>query len=153
MRRGVLLIERELEDPARRAACACSLLRVLELDVMIINLADGDERLARLSELGQSPVLGSDVRLDLAAGTTVLVGRNGAGKSVILERIHAALSHVTFASQSIDPLRVACEMALQAKLLRYECVWTARAAAEPEARGPSSLVALETCWSWRLVRS
>ena len=39
-----------LADPARRAACACSLLRVLDLDVMIINLAYGDERLARLSE-------------------------------------------------------------------------------------------------------
>lgn len=47
---GVLLIEREVEDPRRRAACACSLLRVLDLDVMIINLAYGDERLARLSE-------------------------------------------------------------------------------------------------------
>ena len=47
---GVLVIERELADPARRAACACSLLRVLDLDVMIINLAYGDERLARLSE-------------------------------------------------------------------------------------------------------
>ena len=47
---GVQLIERELSDPARRADCACSLLRILDLDVMIINLAYGDERLDRLSE-------------------------------------------------------------------------------------------------------
>lgn len=47
---GVLLIERELADPARRAACAASLLRVLDLDLMIINLAYGDERLDRLTE-------------------------------------------------------------------------------------------------------
>ena len=47
---GVALIERELADPTARIDCARSLLRALDLDVMIINLAYGDDRLDRLSE-------------------------------------------------------------------------------------------------------
>lgn len=47
---GVALLEREIADPVARTACARSLLRVLDLDVMIINLAYGDDRLDRLSE-------------------------------------------------------------------------------------------------------
>ena len=43
------LLEQTVADPARRSACAQSLLRLLDLDLMVINLAYGDERLDRLS--------------------------------------------------------------------------------------------------------
>lgn len=46
---GVDLLERTIADPVRRVACSQSLLRLLDLDLMIINLAYGDERLDRLS--------------------------------------------------------------------------------------------------------
>lgn len=43
------LLERTIADPARRNACSQSVLRLLDLDLMIINLAYGEERLERLS--------------------------------------------------------------------------------------------------------
>lgn len=39
-------------------------------------------------ELDRWPVLGAPVKIDLSPGTVVLVGRNGAGKSLILEGLH-----------------------------------------------------------------
>lgn len=47
---GVALLERTIPDAERRTACARSLLRALDLDIMIINLAYGDDRLDRLGE-------------------------------------------------------------------------------------------------------
>lgn len=43
------LITREFPDPALQVAYSTSLIRLLDLDMMIINLAYGDERLDRLS--------------------------------------------------------------------------------------------------------
>lgn len=44
------LIAREVEDEARRVACSQALIRLLDLDLAIINLAYGEDRLDRLSE-------------------------------------------------------------------------------------------------------
>lgn len=44
------LIRAHVDDPALQAAYAASLIRLLDLDLMIINLAYGDERLDRLSQ-------------------------------------------------------------------------------------------------------
>lgn len=96
-------------------------------------------------ELGQSPVLGRDVRVELAPGTTVLVGRNGAGKSAILERIFAGLGRAVHGGVSADPLGVACELTTRAQRLRYECRWSVHDAGENHARGPYVLVESERC--------
>lgn len=47
---SVDLLEQTIADPTRRVACSQSLLRILDLDLLIINLAYGDERLDRLSQ-------------------------------------------------------------------------------------------------------
>lgn len=97
-------------------------------------------------ELGQSPVLGRDVRLELTPGTTVLVGRNGAGKSAILERIVAGLQHVTLGIGSADPSVLACDLQAGARLIRYRCIWSAPVSGgEAETREPLSSVAQESC--------
>lgn len=88
-------------------------------------------------ELGRSPVLGSDVRLEVSPSVTVLVGRNGAGKSAILERIHAGIARAVGAGESRDPPQLACEAGVWGDLLRYSCVW------EQDNRGSSSSVAEE----------
>jgi predicted ATPase len=113
---------------------------------------DGDEQAQAITrelrfaaiELGQSPVLGRDLRLELVAGTTVLVGRNGAGKSAILERIATALGRATIGAESSEPLRLGCEIQAPEMLLRYECTWAARAG-ESETRGPFLSVERERC--------
>ncbi|MCY1064814.1 protoglobin domain-containing protein [Nannocystis sp. RBIL2] len=45
---GLALLEAHVEDPARRAAAGRSLLKILDLDLMIINLAYADDRVDRL---------------------------------------------------------------------------------------------------------
>lgn len=47
---GTELIERHIADPDRRIACTQSYLRILDLDMMLVNLAYGEERLERLSQ-------------------------------------------------------------------------------------------------------
>jgi len=44
------LIANNIADKAQQAACAQSVVRILDLDLMIINLAYGEERLDRLSQ-------------------------------------------------------------------------------------------------------
>lgn len=76
-------------------------------------------------ELGLSPVLGQDIRLELTPDITVLVGRNGAGKSALLERIRTTLHHISGMSDTpSDVARVACDLALGEQQLRYECTRT-----------------------------
>ncbi len=75
-------------------------------------------------ELGQSVALGGDVRLELAPGTTVLVGRNGTGKSAILENIHAVLRSVVGWGPSPPSLsRVTCDLQLRDRTIQYQCTW------------------------------
>lgn len=102
---------------------------------------DGDEqdqedtRALRFAaiELGQSVALGGDVRLDLAPGVTVLVGRNGTGKSAILENIHAVLRAVVDSERSSPGLsRVTCDLQLRDRTIQYQCAWSAAPAAELE---------------------
>lgn len=45
---GVALIEAHVDDPQRRSDAARSLLKILDLDLMIINLAYADDRVDRL---------------------------------------------------------------------------------------------------------
>lgn len=96
-------------------------------------------------EVGGSEALGGDVRLEVDRQTTVLVGRNGAGKSALLERILAgawgAVGTVT--STQPDPLRFAAEIRRRhapAETVRYECTWQRAASPEfPEDLPPGSL--------------
>lgn len=91
-----------------------------------------DKELARhltlaVVELGMSPALGGDLRVDLAPRTTVLVGRNGAGKSAILERIATGFQNVWGIAETVptDPGRFACELQAQGTRYRYQCIWHA----------------------------
>jgi hypothetical protein len=47
---GTELIAREIGDPDERVACTQSYLRILDLDMMLVDLAYGEERLDRLSQ-------------------------------------------------------------------------------------------------------
>jgi predicted ATPase len=83
----------------------------------------------RAVELGMSPALGGDIRLELAPRTTVLVGKNGAGKSAILERASSAFINVWGMAKSSqpDPGRLSCEFQLRdSTLFRYRCIWSPR---------------------------
>jgi predicted ATPase len=90
---------------------------------------DEDKQLAqelmlRAVELGMSPALGGDVRLELAPGTTVLVGKNGAGKSAILERISQGFDTIRGIGSQPDPGRFACEWEVhESGVLRYQYIW------------------------------
>ena len=86
-------------------------------------------------ELKESAALGTDVRLDLSPRTTVLVGRNGAGKSLLLEKMYAGIWGAAGVVQTSgpDPAYFACEVDVEplrptenAFKLRYECRWRPR---------------------------
>jgi len=109
-------------------------------------------------ELGDSAALGGDVRLEMHERTTVLVGRNGAGKSAILEKLRAgawgAIGVVDDVSP--DPARFACEVRYRSTPdvgVRYECRWQPPedppGGDEPRTRSPKSEADLapiaETC--------
>jgi predicted ATPase len=99
-------------------------------------------------ELGPSPVLGPGVRLDLTPDVTVLVGRNGAGKSALLERIFAGLHYS--AGDPIAPTdlaRLVCEAQVHKHLMRYECTWTARTPSAPSPDRPAIPIVEERCTS------
>jgi predicted ATPase len=86
-------------------------------------------------ELGASPALGGNVRLDLAPQATVLVGKNGAGKSAVLERITQGARNVWGLANDPqpDPGHFACEFESQGAIrVRYECSWLPRADTVPE---------------------
>jgi len=102
-------------------------------------------------EVGGSAALGADVRLDLAASTTLLVGKNGVGKSLLLEKlesgIEAALGGIV--APEPDPGRFACEAEIRASAeaessqkLRYECRWQPREA-DPRDSGAALHVRAE----------
>ena len=110
-------------------------------------------------ELKESPSLGGDVRIDLAPRTTVLVGKNGAGKSLLLEKLHAALKRVTGVVEVAepDPAKFACDVEPRregsASEVHYECSWRPRNE-EFEMRDTSALPTAtevdleveEACW-------
>lgn len=87
------------------------------------------EFLLRSIELGRSESLGGgDVRLELAERTTVLVGKNGAGKSALLERLSGAATIVAGIPSfqvAIDPERFACELSDGAHRVSYGYRWVA----------------------------
>lgn len=91
-------------------------------------------------ELKESAALGGDVRLDLSPRTTVLVGKNGAGKSLLLEKMHAGIRRAVGLLQTAepDPAHFVCKVDVEplrpaGKIfkLRYECHWRPREG-EPE---------------------
>lgn len=86
-------------------------------------------------DLGGSPVLGPSVHIEIDPRTTVLVGKNGAGKSAILERIDAAF-HASWglARHPIDPTFFGCKLLLgsQNGHIEYQCGWQASAADLPD---------------------
>lgn len=86
-------------------------------------------------ELKESASLGGDVRLDLSPRTTVLVGKNGAGKSLLLEKMYAGIGRSVGLVETADPdpAHFACEVGGEyqrtpgkAFKLRYECHWRPR---------------------------
>jgi predicted ATPase len=113
-------------------------------------------------ELKESSALGADVRLDLSPHTTVLVGRNGAGKSLLLEKMHAGIEGAVGVLQTAepDPAHFACEvdvgpshLAGKNFKLRYECHWRPRDEEMAGARTAAPLLPTEVdlkveehCW-------
>lgn len=94
-------------------------------------------------ELGNSPALGGDVRVELGPRATVLVGRNGVGKSAILERIHEALRAAVAGTSEhqIDPGRLTCDISQgndRTIRYRYQCIW--QPPEETDSEGPDSEV-------------
>jgi predicted ATPase len=91
-------------------------------------------------EVGGSAALGADVRLDLTPQVTVLVGKNGAGKSLLLEKLEAGIYAAFGVPRALDPARFACEVdvrttnAEDAAKLRYECRFQLRNAAGRDAQ-------------------
>jgi hypothetical protein len=92
-------------------------------------------------EVGGSAALGADVRLDLAPRVTVLVGKNGAGKSLLLEKLKAGIFAAIGAPDDPDPARFACEVdvgvatfADPVTKLRYECRFQLLDTASPDVR-------------------
>ncbi|HEX4423105.1 MAG TPA: hypothetical protein VH165_34545, partial [Kofleriaceae bacterium] len=96
-------------------------------------------------ELGGSAALGADVRLDLAPHVTVLVGKNGAGKSLLLEKLQAGIAAASGLSQGLDRARFACEVDARERAeqpstkLLYECRFQLRDAASVEARAAEGM--------------
>ncbi|MDC3952329.1 AAA family ATPase [Polyangium jinanense] len=79
-------------------------------------------------ELGASIALGGDVRLELDPRTTVLVGKNGAGKSAIFDKFLAGSWGASGVVQDAvpDPGRFAVEInhkRVPNSAVRYECRW------------------------------
>jgi predicted ATPase len=74
-------------------------------------LFPGMEELPRLSavEIGGWPGLGATVRVDLAGSRTVLVGKNGAGKSLVVEGISRAAGAI-FSPPVGGPRTFRCEV-------------------------------------------
>ena len=54
-------------------------------------------------ELKESASLGGDVRVEIAPRTTVLVGKNGAGKSLLVEKMQAAIWGAVLSIQTGGP--------------------------------------------------
>jgi energy-coupling factor transporter ATP-binding protein EcfA2 len=101
-------------------------------------------------ELGDSIALGGDVRVDIAPRATVLVGKNGVGKSAILECIHEALGNAVGVPEdsSPDPGRLRCDIAHDNRMIVYQCEWSPRDDAEDSPRGshPGPARLVETCF-------
>ncbi len=80
-------------------------------------------------EIGESAALGADVRVEVDPRTTVLVGRNGAGKSALMEGIILGAWGATGVVDDDlpDPGRFACEIRgreVRDLGVRYECNWS-----------------------------
>lgn len=97
-------------------------------------------------ELKESAALGADVRLELEPCTTVLVGKNGAGKSLLLEKMYTGIWGAAGVIQTPepDPAHFACEVGVESRTsdsfvkLRYECHWRPRDE-RPENPGAEAL--------------
>ncbi|MFS8069961.1 MAG: hypothetical protein ACMG6S_26655 [Byssovorax sp.] len=112
-------------------------------------------------ELKESAALGADVRLDLSPRTTVLVGKNGAGKSLLLEKMFAAFGEAAGFAHTAepDPAHFACEVDVASRRapeksfkVRYECSWRRRESRPENSRAalpltnPADLKVEESCW-------
>ncbi len=113
-------------------------------------------------ELKESASLGGDVRVEIAPRTTVLVGKNGAGKSLLFEGIGAGTLAAAGGIQAAvpDPAHFACDVevtplrsAETSFKLRYECHWRARNEKRENAQftaltagAGADLVVRESCW-------
>lgn len=81
----------------------------------------------RAVELRGSDSVGEHVGFEVGERTTVLVGKNGAGKSVLLERLEDCLALVARRSlhlEEIDPTKFAAVLQVGGTLLRYQHEWS-----------------------------
>src|SRR5579859_1162015 len=101
-------------------------------------------RLAALKIGEWESVLGGDVSVDIAPHKTLLVGRNGAGKSAILDAIVDSASIALGNARLPDPRmagRFRCDVEIDGVGIGYEHRWTA---GEPKQ---SSVTWNERCWT------
>ncbi len=126
------------------------------------------EPLARVIafELGEWDVIGEDLRLELEGERTVLVGRNGAGKSALLDGIvgSAAAAVGPLPPHYIGPKRFRCEIDTDRGRFAYQFHCSEEtereAPQDSELGGPSTLIWTEVCSSlddeskeiWRVDR-
>src|SRR5271170_4961844 len=68
--------------------------------------------LLRAAEIGGWPGLGGDVRLELGNRRTVIVGKNGAGKSLLLDGLYRAARTAVGGLGARAPLAFRCEVRL-----------------------------------------
>lgn len=68
------------------------------------------------------PILGGSLRLELGERRTVLVGRNGAGKSRILESLQSAVFAPVIPFLKLHPIQAKLEVELNGASLLYSYV-------------------------------
>lgn len=84
-------------------------------------------------EIGDSAALGGDVRVEIAPRATVPVGKNGVGKSAILERIHEGLCKAIGMAEDaqLDPGRLTCDIPYgTTRTIRYQSSWQLQESAD-----------------------
>lgn len=109
-------------------------------------MADESEPRARIVEIGgESQALGEFVSLDLASPFTVLVGRNGAGKSALLHLFEQFMRHAITARQLENPSLVdefECTAEIGARKYRYQ----AHIVEDPPSEEDAQFGWVESCW-------
>lgn len=105
-----------------------------------------DELRFRTFDLGGLRILGQDVRLHVDPKITVLVGRNGAGKSALLESLQAglmsALGYQMGEYRNLPPdvtASFASELSFRTATIEYRCEWTGWPEGNPDGAEPAEV--------------
>ncbi len=120
----------------------------------------GERPLLRAAEVGSWPGLGGTVRLELGDRCTVLVGKNGAGKSLLIEGLYRASRVAVWGNRESAPLSFRCDVGCPSDpLIAYE--YRARTSdVDEETEGDPRRDWYERCWKlasnediWRISES